>query len=145
MRMLAAAVTGLKFPEEAARKWCRRGEECRSYDCVRRTIGSNRATEISRNIGQGTPGRDRMGEDLAAGRHGWRRMDAPGARGRTRTGMGLPPRDFPATTAFAAARETLRPRRPGIWGLDFIFAVPRGRRGLGRGRQVSTLSARQAA
>jgi len=55
-----------------------------------------------------------------------------GARGRTRTGTVLPPRDFRTRYGFR--------RRAGwrLWGLDFTFAVARG--ALGRSRQVSTLS-----
>jgi hypothetical protein len=55
------------------------------------------------------------------------RLTPPGARGRTRTGMGLPPRDFRTTTAFTAAQP---PRSaiaapPRICGLDFTFTLPR--------------------
>lgn len=41
---------------------------------------------------------------LEDGQGRWR-LKPLGARGRTRTGMGLPPRDFLTTTAFAAARS----------------------------------------
>ena len=51
---------------------------------------------------------------------------------------GYPRGIFVPATAFAAA---LRSR---IWSLDFLFAVSRRSRGLGRGRQVSTLSAQLA-
>ena len=59
------------------------------------------------------------------------------AWGRTRTGMGLPPRDFRTTTAFAAARPRVH-----LWsGLYLCHTARRhGPHGSGRGRQVSTLS-----
>jgi hypothetical protein len=67
------------------------------------------------------------------------------ARGRTRTGMGLPPRDFLTRYSFRCCARRGHAR---IWGLDFTFALPpitgpkRVSGGLGRGRQVSTLSRR---
>ena len=65
-----------------------------------------------------------------------------GARGRTRTGMESPPRDF--RTRYSFRCWVVRGARP-IWSLDFLFAVrlagATGER-LGRGRQVSTLSVR---
>src|SRR6185312_16586556 len=84
----------------------------------------------------------RMLED-GKGRRG---LNPPGARGRTRTGMGLPPRDFRTTTAFAAARPaTDDDRGPShLWSGLYLHPAerPRGSRGLGGGRQVSTLSAK---
>ena len=60
-----------------------------------------------------------------------------GARGRTRTGTVLPPRDFLTRYGFRRrAPEELRVR---LWGLDFTFAVAPGG-AVGRSRQVSTLS-----
>jgi hypothetical protein len=62
---------------------------------------------------------------LEDGQGRWR-LDPPGARGRTRTGMGLPPRDFLTTTAFAAARRlSANAAPPRICGLDFTFTLPR--------------------
>src|SRR6185312_7516988 len=69
--------------------------------------------------------------------------DLPGAG--LEPAWGCPRGIFLPTTAFAAARAH-RPAR--IWGLDFTFALPPStgrsavRGGLGRGRQVSTLSRR---
>lgn len=60
------------------------------------------------------------------------------ARGRIRTGMEFPPRDFRTRYSFRCCAPDAR-----IWGLDFIFAMPPhtcSAGGLGRGRQVSTLS-----
>ena len=64
------------------------------------------------------------------------------ARGRSRTGMGFPPRDFRTHYSFRCCAQSEH-----IWGLDFTFAVSSTERGreLGRGRQVSTLSPRAAA
>ena len=55
-------------------------------------------------------------------------LNPPGARGRTRTGMGLPPRDFLTNYSFrccAVARSTFA-ATPRICGLDFTFTLPRG-------------------
>src|SRR6185437_11148625 len=54
---------------------------------------------FSRNVGM-----------LEDGQGRWS-LNPPGARGRTRTGTGLPPRDFHTTTAFAAAQSRDRRSR----------------------------------
>jgi len=65
---------------------------------------------------------------LEDGQGRWR-LTPPGARGRTRTGMGSPPRDFLTTTAFTAARwSSANAGPPRICGLDFTFTLPRGAR-----------------
>jgi hypothetical protein len=54
------------------------------------------------------------------------RLTPPGARGRTRTGMGLPPRDFLTNYSFRCC-EPPRPMMtagPRICGLDFTFTLP---------------------
>src|SRR6185437_4947955 len=80
---------------------------------------------------------------------GRRGLNPPGARGRTRTGMGLPPRDFLTTTAFAAAQSGGRRRRASthLWSGLYLHPAARPREpcGLGGGRQVSTLSAKAIA
>ena len=47
------------------------------------------------------------------------RRRGDGARGRTRTGMELPPRDFLTRYSFRCCAGERR-----ICGLDFLFAVP---------------------
>ena len=63
-----------------------------------------------------------------------------GARGRTRTGTELPPRDFLTSYNFRCCTGHIA--EPGICGLDFLFTVSADSLGceLGRSRQVSTLS-----
>jgi len=66
---------------------------------------------------------------LEDGQGRWR-LKPPGARGRTRTGMGLPPRDFLTNYSFRCCvpydRWIAAPAR--ICGLDFTFTLPSGRR-----------------
>ena len=57
-----------------------------------------------------------------------------GARGRNRTGMGFPPRDFRTHYSFRCCAPV---RAFGVWTLPLPC---RAGRELGRGRQVSTLS-----
>jgi len=59
------------------------------------------------------------------------------AWGRNRTGTGLPPRDFRTTAAFTAARSC---RAFVVWTLPLPSRDCSRAHGLGRGRQVSTLS-----
>jgi hypothetical protein len=73
---------------------------------------------------------------------------AQNAWDRNRTGTGSPPRDFLTHYSFrccGSAGGEPRPTTLRIWGLDFTFALSHTERELGRGRQVSTLSARSRA